>query len=173
MKDNVLSLTVVACPTGASSKRRAAPRNRRPATTSRVCSSVPEGTLGIITEITLKLYGIPEAISAATCQFPSVKAACDTVIRDDPVRPADRPHRTRGRAHRARLQQLRQARAHRGADAVPGISRHRKGVEGADLALQGKSPRRMAAARSTGRRSPRNARVSGRRATMSTGRTRP
>ncbi|MCB1539878.1 MAG: FAD-binding oxidoreductase, partial [Rhodoblastus sp.] len=39
-----------------------------------------EGTLGIITEITLKLYGIPEAISAATCQFPSIKAACDTVI---------------------------------------------------------------------------------------------
>ena len=39
-----------------------------------------EGTLGIVTEITLKLYGIPEAISAATCQFPSVKIACDTVI---------------------------------------------------------------------------------------------
>src|SRR5574337_838501 len=39
-----------------------------------------EGTLGIVTEITLRLYGIPEAISAATCQFPSIKAACDTVI---------------------------------------------------------------------------------------------
>ena len=39
-----------------------------------------EGTLGIITEITLKLHGIPEAISAGVCQFPSVKAACDAVI---------------------------------------------------------------------------------------------
>lgn len=39
-----------------------------------------EGTLGIITEITLKLYGIPEAISAGVCSFPSVKAACDVTI---------------------------------------------------------------------------------------------
>lgn len=36
-----------------------------------------EGTLGVITEITLRLFGIPEAISAATCSFPSVKAAAD------------------------------------------------------------------------------------------------
>jgi D-lactate dehydrogenase (cytochrome) len=39
-----------------------------------------EGTLGIVTEITLKLHGIPEAISAGICPFPSVKAACDAVI---------------------------------------------------------------------------------------------
>ncbi|XWN29459.1 MAG: FAD-linked oxidase C-terminal domain-containing protein [Devosia sp.] len=39
-----------------------------------------EGTLGIITKITLKLSGIPESISAATCPFPSVKAACDATI---------------------------------------------------------------------------------------------
>jgi D-lactate dehydrogenase (cytochrome) len=39
-----------------------------------------EGTLGIITEITLKLYGIPEAISAGVCAFPSVRAACDAAI---------------------------------------------------------------------------------------------
>jgi D-lactate dehydrogenase (cytochrome) len=39
-----------------------------------------EGTLGIITEITLKLHGIPEAISAGICPFPDVKAACDAVI---------------------------------------------------------------------------------------------
>ena len=35
-----------------------------------------EGTLGLITEITLRLQGIPEAISAARCSFPSVDAAC-------------------------------------------------------------------------------------------------
>lgn len=39
-----------------------------------------EGTLGIITELTLRLYGIPEAISAAVCSFPSVEDACNTTI---------------------------------------------------------------------------------------------
>ncbi len=39
-----------------------------------------EGTLGIITELTLKLYGVPENISAGVCHFPSVDAACQTTI---------------------------------------------------------------------------------------------
>ena len=39
-----------------------------------------EGTLGIITELTLRLHGVPEAIRAATCRFPDVGAAVDTVI---------------------------------------------------------------------------------------------
>jgi D-lactate dehydrogenase (cytochrome) len=39
-----------------------------------------EGTLGVITEIQLRLYGIPEAISAAVCQFPDLKSAVDSVI---------------------------------------------------------------------------------------------
>jgi D-lactate dehydrogenase (cytochrome) len=39
-----------------------------------------EGTLGVITEITLKVYGIPEATSSAMCAFPDVKSAVDTCI---------------------------------------------------------------------------------------------
>jgi D-lactate dehydrogenase (cytochrome) len=39
-----------------------------------------EGTLGIITSLTLKLYGIPQAISGGVCPFPSVQAACQAVI---------------------------------------------------------------------------------------------
>ncbi len=39
-----------------------------------------EGTLGIITEITLRLQGIPEAITSARCSFPTVDAACQAVM---------------------------------------------------------------------------------------------
>jgi D-lactate dehydrogenase (cytochrome) len=39
-----------------------------------------EGTLGVITELTLKLQGIPEAISSGVCPFPSLEAACNATI---------------------------------------------------------------------------------------------
>jgi len=39
-----------------------------------------EGTLGVITKIRLRLHGIPEAMSAAVCQFPDLKSAVETVI---------------------------------------------------------------------------------------------
>jgi D-lactate dehydrogenase (cytochrome) len=79
MRENVLSLTVV-LPDGRIVKT--ARRSRKSAAgydlTRLFVGS--EGTLGVITEVTLRLYGIPAAISSATCSFPSVKAAVDTVI---------------------------------------------------------------------------------------------
>ncbi|MCG8543861.1 MAG: FAD-binding protein, partial [Alphaproteobacteria bacterium] len=39
-----------------------------------------EGTLGVITEIQLRLYGIPEAITSAVCQYPTLEDAVNTVI---------------------------------------------------------------------------------------------
>ncbi|CAH1780049.1 unnamed protein product [Owenia fusiformis] len=39
-----------------------------------------EGTLGLITKATLKLYGIPEAMVSAVCHFPSVQSAVDTTV---------------------------------------------------------------------------------------------
>lgn len=39
-----------------------------------------EGTLGIITELSLKLHGIPEKLAAGVCRFPSLRAATDTVM---------------------------------------------------------------------------------------------
>jgi D-lactate dehydrogenase (cytochrome) len=79
MKDNVLNLTAV-MPDG--SLLKTANRAKKTAAgydlTRLLIGS--EGTLGIITELTLRLQGIPQAISAAVCSFPNVDSACRTVI---------------------------------------------------------------------------------------------
>ena len=79
MKDNVLALTVVT-PSGDIVKTAGRAKKTSAGYDLTHLFIGAEGTLGIVTEITLKLYGIPEAISAATCQFPSIAAACNAVI---------------------------------------------------------------------------------------------
>ncbi|MBB4017909.1 D-lactate dehydrogenase (cytochrome) [Chelatococcus caeni] len=79
MKDNVLALTVVT-PAGEIVKTSTRARKTSAGYDLTRLYVGSEGTLGVITEVTLKLSGIPEAVSAGVCPFPSVKAACDTVI---------------------------------------------------------------------------------------------
>ncbi|WP_170788135.1 FAD-binding oxidoreductase [Ruegeria lacuscaerulensis] len=79
MKDNVLSLEAVMpdgriIRTGQRAKKSSAGYDL-----TRLLIGA-EGTLGVITEITLRLQGIPEAISSARCSFPTVDAACQAVM---------------------------------------------------------------------------------------------
>ena len=79
MKDNILALEAVMADgrvirTGTRAKKTSAGYDL----TRLLIGS--EGTLGLITELTVKLQGIPEAIAGGICSFPSVEAACNTVI---------------------------------------------------------------------------------------------
>jgi D-lactate dehydrogenase (cytochrome) len=80
MKDNVIALKVVLANGEAIDTARRAKKSAAGYDLTRLMIG-SEGTLGIITELTLKLSGIPEAISGGTCPFPSVEACCDTAIR--------------------------------------------------------------------------------------------
>jgi len=79
MKDNVLALKVVLANGEVIDTARRAKKSSAGYDLTRLMVG-SEGTLGIITELTLKLSGIPEAISGGTCPFPSVEACCNAAI---------------------------------------------------------------------------------------------
>ena len=79
MKDNVLSLKVVLANGEVMTTATRAKKSSSGYDLTRLIVGA-EGTLGIITELTLRLSGIPETIAGGVCPFPSVEAACKATI---------------------------------------------------------------------------------------------
>ena len=85
-----------------------------------------EGTLGVMTEITLRVYPLPEAMSAAICTFPSIDAAVRTTIQiiqlGVPIARCELLDRNAVRAVNAHDKLA----LHRSADAADGVPRQRR-----------------------------------------------
>ena len=79
MRDNVLNLTAVMADGSVVRTARRARKSSAGYDLTRLLVG-SEGTLGIITELTVRLYGIPEVILAAVCPFNSIEGACNAVI---------------------------------------------------------------------------------------------
>ncbi len=79
MKDAVLSLTAVTARGEEICTARRARKSSAGYDLTRLLVGA-EGTLGVLTSVTLRLQGIPQKIAGGVCAFPSIKAACDAVI---------------------------------------------------------------------------------------------
>jgi len=79
MRDNVLNLTAVMADGSVLKTGQRARKSSSGYDLTRLLVG-SEGTLGIITELTLKLHGIPETILSAVCPFATVEGACNATI---------------------------------------------------------------------------------------------
>ena len=79
MKDNMLSLKVVLANGEMMTTARRIKKSSAGYDLTRLIVG-SQGTLGVITELTLRLSGIPEAIAAGVCPFPTVEACCEATI---------------------------------------------------------------------------------------------
>ena len=78
MRENILSVTAVMADGAVMTTGKRARKSAAGYDLTRLLTG-SEGTLGVITGLTLKLHGIPEAISGGVCPFPTLEAACRTV----------------------------------------------------------------------------------------------
>ena len=163
MRENVVALTAV-MPDGR--VIRTARRARKSAAgydlTRLLVGS--EGTLGVITEVTLRLHGIPEVIAAAVCPFSTIENACNTAI------PAMQTGLPLARIELLDELQIRACNIYSKLDLAetPTLFVEFHGSQNAvDEQVERSKPSRatMVAAISSGRRDPRNDRSSGRRGT--------
>jgi D-lactate dehydrogenase (cytochrome) len=141
MRENVLALQVV---TAAGEAIRTGTRQKSSAGYDLTRLFVgSEGTLGVITEATLRVYPLPEAVAAAICSFPSIGDAVDTVIQIIQLGvPIARVELLDG--HTVRIVNrhklaLREAHA---ADGVPRLARRREGAGRDRAGHRGRARRR-------------------------------
>ena len=139
MKDNVLSLKVVMANGELMTTARRAKKSSAGYDLTRLIVG-SEGTLGVITELTLKLSGIPEAISGGICPFPSVEACCNaailTIQSGIPVARIELLDALQVRA----VNLYSKLDAARDADAVPRVPRHRGRRRRAVASASARSP---------------------------------